>query len=155
MTHSSNKILNKHQSHLILLGFSIVNIVPIVVFLGMALGGITTHWVILVVDALVTMTTCWPALMLTIIGGLWAFNKPGLCLYNLGKDEPSGSTFIKLWVLLISFVLFCVLFKAYCISLHIALALIITVLTVVMHLLLHVCAAMEDKTSSFKEVNFP
>jgi hypothetical protein len=147
-------MLDKHVSHLILLACSVVNVVPMTVLLGMTLGGITT-----LDGALAVVMAVWPLVMGIGAFILHAHKKPGLFLYENNPDEQATNpSRVRLCTLLIVVTPFFALGIAAAVLLlrdeptHAALALAITltVLAVVMHVLLHVYAAKEEPTALFK-----
>jgi hypothetical protein len=154
---SSNKMSDKHKSHLILLGCSVVNVAPITVLLGMTLGGITTPWMVSVLGALAVVMAVLPWVMGVGALILYCNNKPGLLLLSEAGEDTTPS-WVKLFILPIVGIPSLTLGIALAVLLlrdgptHAALALAITltVLAVAMHLVLHVCAAKEKPTKVFK-----
>jgi hypothetical protein len=129
------------------------------VLLGMTLGDITTPWMVSVLGALAVVMAVLPWVM--GIGGLILFlnRKPGLLLANTaGDDNETRLSGLKFLTLFIAGILSLALGIAAAVlllrdgSTHAALALTITLtaLALVMHLLLHVCAATEDPTAYFE-----
>jgi hypothetical protein len=159
---AQHNMLDKHKSHLILLGCSVVNVVnvvPMTVLLGMTLGGITTPWMVSVLGALAVVMAVLPLMML--IGGsiLLEYKKPGLFLTEaIGDDEGSMLSGLKCLTLIIAGIPSLALGIAAAVLLlrdgptHAALVVTITLtaLAVVMHLLLHVCAAKESTAAVFQ-----
>jgi hypothetical protein len=148
---------DKHISHLILLGCSVVNVVPMTVLLGMTLGGIITSWMVPVLGALVIIMAVWPWVM--AIGGfiLMHYKKSGLFLLP-PLEESFPLSLVKFCILIILGIPSLALGIAAAVLLlrdgptHAALVatIMLTALAVVMHLLLHVCAAKEDLKAVFK-----
>jgi TM2 domain-containing membrane protein YozV len=156
----SNKMSDKHKSHLILLGCSVVNVVPMTVLLGMTLGGITTPWMVPVLGALAVVMAVLPWVAGIGSAILFYLDKPGLLLcqppHATGKYQnkrmQSKLSLAKFLTLIIAGIPSLALGIAAAVLLlrdgptHVALLLTITltVLAVAMHLVLHVCAAKEE-----------